>query len=98
MIPPNICSITKFAQTHTTSKAYARQYFRGINGYFFTRAQNGLIIVGDQDVATPPAKAERVHERIQGSRLVTIPGSGHTSTVEEPAAVNAAIKELLNAL
>lgn len=54
-----------------------------------------LIIVGDQDVATVPAKAERVRERIQGSRLVTIPGAGHTSTVEEPAAVNAAINEFL---
>jgi 3-oxoadipate enol-lactonase len=57
-----------------------------------------LIIVGDQDVATVPAKAERIHERIQGSRLLTIPGSGHTSTVEEPAAVNAAINEFLNGL
>lgn len=57
-----------------------------------------LIIVGDQDVATVPAKAERIHERIQGSRLVTIPGAGHTSTVEEPAAVNAAINEFLNSL
>ena len=57
-----------------------------------------LVIVGDQDVATVPAKAERIHERIQGSRLVTIPGAGHTSTVEEPAAVNAAINEFLSGL
>ena len=54
-----------------------------------------LIIVGDQDVATVPAKSQRIHERIAGSRLLIIPGAGHTSTVEEPAAVNAAISEFL---
>ena len=57
-----------------------------------------LIIVGDQDVATPPAKAERMHARIPGARLVIIHGAGHTSTVEEPEVVNAAIQEFLNGL
>ena len=57
-----------------------------------------LIVVGDQDVATVPAKAERIHERIAGSRLVVIPGAGHTSTVEEPAAVNAAILDFLGSV
>jgi pimeloyl-ACP methyl ester carboxylesterase len=57
-----------------------------------------LIIVGDQDVATVPAKAERIHARISGSKLVTISGAGHTSTVEEPVAVNAAIEEFLSTL
>jgi len=54
-----------------------------------------LIVVGDQDVATVPAKAERIHAQIQGSRLVIIPGAGHTSTVEEPEAVNQALLEFL---
>ena len=54
-----------------------------------------LIIVGDQDVATPPAKSERMQARITGSNLVVIPGAGHTSSVEEPEAVNAALKEFL---
>jgi pimeloyl-ACP methyl ester carboxylesterase len=57
-----------------------------------------LIIVGDDDVATRPEKAHRIHERIAGSKLVTISGSGHTVTVEEPAAVNAAIVEFLHSL
>jgi 3-oxoadipate enol-lactonase len=55
-----------------------------------------LIIVGDQDVATVPAVAERMHARIHGSTLVTIPGAGHTSTVDEPEAVNAALQEFLD--
>jgi 3-oxoadipate enol-lactonase len=55
-----------------------------------------LIIVGDRDVATPRAKAERIRERIPGSRLVVIPGAGHTSTIEEPEAVNRALVEFLD--
>nr|MBF6591424.1 alpha/beta fold hydrolase [Ktedonobacterales bacterium] len=57
-----------------------------------------LIVVGDQDVATPPEKARRMHERIAGSRLVVTPNAGHTATVEEPVAVNAAITTFLAAL
>lgn len=54
-----------------------------------------LIIVGEQDVATVPAKSEYLHEYIPHSRLVRLPRAGHTSTVEEPAAVNAAIERFL---
>jgi pimeloyl-ACP methyl ester carboxylesterase len=57
-----------------------------------------LIIVGDQDVATVPAKAERMHQRIRGSKKVVIPGAGHTATVEEPEAVNKALKAFLDSL
>lgn len=57
-----------------------------------------LIIVGDEDVATVPAKAQRIAQAIAGSRLVVIPGAGHTSTVEEPAAVNAALQDFLSGL
>lgn len=49
------------------------------------------MIVGEQDVATVPAKSERIHALIAGSRLVVVPGAGHTSTVEEPEAINAAL-------
>lgn len=57
-----------------------------------------LIIVGDQDVATPPVKAERIHSRIAGSKLAVISGAGHTSTIEEPEAVNQALVEFLDEL
>ncbi len=57
-----------------------------------------LILVGDQDVATVPAKSERMHQRIAGSKLVIIPGAGHSSTIEEPAAVNAALEAFLDGL
>jgi len=54
-----------------------------------------LVIVGDQDVATVPAKAERIHRQIAGSKLVVIPGAGHTSCIEESEAVTAALREFL---
>ncbi len=50
-----------------------------------------LVLVGDQDVSTVPAKAQRIHALIPGSKLVVIPGAGHSSTIEEPDAVNAAL-------
>jgi len=57
-----------------------------------------LVIVGDQDVSLPLEHSERLREGIRGSRLVVIPGAGHTSTVEEPEAVNTAILEFLGNL
>jgi pimeloyl-ACP methyl ester carboxylesterase len=57
-----------------------------------------LILVGDQDVATVPAKSERMHARIAGSTLHVIPGAGHTSTLEEPDAINRAVAEFLTGL
>ena len=47
-----------------------------------------LVMVGDQDVATVPEKAKFIHSKILQSKLVIIPGAGHTSSVEEPDLVN----------
>lgn len=55
-----------------------------------------LIMVGDQDVATVPAKSERMHTKIAGSEMVMIPGGGHTSSVEEPVFINQKIREFLS--
>ena len=54
-----------------------------------------LIIVGEEDAATPPDHSGRLYRGIRGSKLVTIPRAGHISTVEEPEAVNQAIEEFL---
>jgi pimeloyl-ACP methyl ester carboxylesterase len=55
-----------------------------------------LIMVGDEDVATVPQKAERIHAAIRGSELVRIPQAGHTSSVEQPECVTATIAEWLD--
>ncbi len=54
-----------------------------------------LVLVGEEDVATVPAQAERIAAAIKGAELLRIPGAGHSSTVEQPAAVNAAIAAFL---
>jgi len=57
-----------------------------------------LIMVGDHDVATVPAKSERIHERIANSKLVLIPNAGHSSTIEEPEFINQQIDAFLKNL
>lgn len=57
-----------------------------------------LVMVGEEDVATPRPKAERIAGAITGARLVTIPRAGHSSTVEEPELVTAAIEQFLQGL
>jgi pimeloyl-ACP methyl ester carboxylesterase len=57
-----------------------------------------LVVVGEEDVATVPAKAERIAAAIAGARLVRVPRAGHSSPVEEPAAVTAALRDFLTSL
>ena len=57
-----------------------------------------LVLVGEEDVATPPARAERIVRGIAGATLVKIPRAGHTSTLEEPAAVTAALEAFYSPL
>lgn len=46
-----------------------------------------LILVGDEDAATVPAKSQRMHQAIRGSHFKTIPEAGHTSSIEQPQRV-----------
>lgn len=54
-----------------------------------------LVVVGEEDVATPRPKAEALVAAIARARLVVIPRAGHSSTVEEPEAVTAALSAFL---
>ncbi len=47
-----------------------------------------LVLVGEEDVATVPAKAQAIVAAVRGARLMRIPNAGHTSTIEEPEYVN----------
>jgi pimeloyl-ACP methyl ester carboxylesterase len=57
-----------------------------------------LILAGEEDVATPPPRSERIAAAIRGARLVRIPRAGHSSTIENPEAVNAALSAFLAGL
>ncbi|MBK6490106.1 MAG: alpha/beta fold hydrolase [Gemmatimonadetes bacterium] len=54
-----------------------------------------LIIVGEDDVLTPPSEAALLHAGIRGSRLEVIARAGHVANVERPAAVNHVVSEYL---
>jgi pimeloyl-ACP methyl ester carboxylesterase len=71
---------------------------RGVYDEIARIALPTLVMVGDQDVATVPARAERIAARIPGARLIVIPGAGHTSSAEEPEFVNRALAEFLAAV
>jgi pimeloyl-ACP methyl ester carboxylesterase len=57
-----------------------------------------LIIVGDEDVLTPPREARAMHAAIGGSRLEILEGAGHVSNVERSAAFNHVASEFLGVL
>ncbi|MCC6230022.1 MAG: alpha/beta fold hydrolase [Phycisphaerales bacterium] len=57
-----------------------------------------LIIVGDQDVITPPDLSRKMHASIIGSRLTIIKEAGHMPPVEQPRATADAINSFLKSL
>ena len=54
-----------------------------------------LVIVGAEDVATPPSRSERIAAAIPGATLARIPGAGHLSAMEQPDAVAAHLEPFL---
>ncbi|BCS35168.1 alpha/beta hydrolase [Luteitalea sp. TBR-22] len=57
-----------------------------------------LVLVGAEDVLTPPAVARVIADGIAGATLVEIPRAGHLSNVEHPAAFNGALQRWLATL
>jgi pimeloyl-ACP methyl ester carboxylesterase len=56
-----------------------------------------LVVVGGQDVLTPPADSEKMSAAIPGARLVTVPGAGHLTPMERPKAVSQVLEEFFAA-
>ena len=57
-----------------------------------------LVIVGEDDVLTPPAEAQAMAEAIPNARLEVIPQAGHMAPYENHAAATAAILRFLKSL
>ncbi len=55
-----------------------------------------LVIVGEEDIVTPPEDSEFLAKQVSGASLVTIPGSGHLTNLERPVAFNAALEGFLS--
>ncbi|GAH02845.1 unnamed protein product, partial [marine sediment metagenome] len=55
-----------------------------------------LIIVGNEDVSTPPKYSEFFHKKINNSELVIIEKAGHLVMLEQPKKINKAIVNFIN--
>jgi pimeloyl-ACP methyl ester carboxylesterase len=56
-----------------------------------------LIVCGAEDALTPVKESEAMHHAIADSQLAIIPGAGHVSNLEHPAAFNALLAGFLTA-
>jgi pimeloyl-ACP methyl ester carboxylesterase len=50
-----------------------------------------LVVVGADDILTPPDRAAEIAAAIPEARQVTVPDCGHLSTLEQPDAVTRAL-------
>jgi pimeloyl-ACP methyl ester carboxylesterase len=57
-----------------------------------------LVIVGDQDVISPPAEMQAIAAAIPNASFVVIPNSGHMTTMENPEAVNVALTRFIQGI
>ena len=53
------------------------------------------VLVGELDTVTPPSDSEAMAADLPQAELVTIPGAGHLTPIEQPQAVNDALARLL---
>ena len=56
-----------------------------------------LVIVGSADTISPPAEMREIAGAIAGSQFVEVPGAAHLPTLEQPEAVNVALRKFLGA-
>ena len=57
-----------------------------------------LVMVGEDDVISPPAEAREIAAAIPDARLEVIPAAGHLAPYENPSAANEAILRFLEGL
>lgn len=57
-----------------------------------------LVVVGEEDVLTPPAEAEAMAAAITGSRLEVVPAAGHLSNLENPPAYRDTLTRFFDSL
>lgn len=97
--PPALASIrAQILNTPVTGYVGCCEAIRRID---YISRLNGIqlptrVIVGAEDPATPPADAQAIHQRIEGSSLRVIDDAAHLSNVEQPEAFNGALLEFLD--
>jgi len=54
-----------------------------------------LVVVGQEDAISPPAEMRPIADAIPNAKFVEIEGAGHMTTMENPKAVNEALRSFL---
>jgi pimeloyl-ACP methyl ester carboxylesterase len=54
-----------------------------------------LVVVGEEDVVTPPSEAERLQAAIRGATMSRIAEAGHLASLEQPATFNRQLSAFL---
>jgi pimeloyl-ACP methyl ester carboxylesterase len=89
------------AETHQEPEGWIRQTEADIAHDTLDRLgavrAPALVIVGEDDICTPPRYADEVSAALPDSRLVRISNAGHCAVFEQPDAVARAIREFLDA-
>lgn len=97
-------TILKVAWKNKLKKLRRWTFGRAVRGVIYREGVYGLldrirvptlVIVGDEDVATPPDQASRICEAIQGAQLKTVKQAGHTVSIEQPEVVNGYLRAFL---
>jgi 3-oxoadipate enol-lactonase len=57
-----------------------------------------LVLSGEEDVAVRPERSRQTAERIPGAKFKVLPRAGHTSSMEQPEAVTAALREFFGSV
>ncbi len=56
-----------------------------------------LVVVGEEDAATPPTMARLIHANVPHSQLVVLPSAAHLANIEHPGGFNEALQGFLKA-
>jgi pimeloyl-ACP methyl ester carboxylesterase len=54
-----------------------------------------MILIGEEDVATPLKHSDNMNNLISNSKLIKIPETGHSSPIENPEFVSEAIEDFI---
>ncbi len=85
----------------TGAERFIRQQSAVLNRRDYRPVVTGIsipttIIVGQEDLITPPSHAQWLHHSIKGSTYLEIAECGHLSSLEKAEEVNRAVLDLLN--
>jgi 3-oxoadipate enol-lactonase len=69
---------------------------QGVSGELGNIRVPTLVMVGEEDTATVPAKSEAIARAVRGARLVRIPKAGHLSPIDNPSFVTEQLSSFLS--